>query len=120
MADAATRADAPDDGQDDVFGGDARRQRAFDGDTHPLGARLGKCLGGQHVFDLGSADAECKCAERTVGGGMAVTTDDGHARQGAALFGPDDMHDALPGVAHFVERDSEVGCVFAHDIELLG
>jgi hypothetical protein len=34
-------------------------------------------------------------AERAVGGGVAVAADHGHAGQGGAVFGADDVHDAL-------------------------
>ena len=72
------------------------------------------------MFDLGSADAKGEGTERAVSCRVAIAADDGHARQSAALFGPDDMHDALPGVTHFVERDSKLGGVLAHDIQLFG
>ena len=72
------------------------------------------------MFDLGSADAKGERTERAVSCRVAIAADDGHAWQRAALFGPDDVHDALPGVTHFVERDSKLGGVLAHDIELFG
>ena len=74
-----------------------------------FGPGLGERLGGQHVLDLGGADAEGQRAERAVGRGVGVAADDGHARQGATLLGSDDVDDALAGVAHRVERDAELG-----------
>ena len=43
-------------------------------------AHLGQGLRGQHVLDLGGADAERQRAEGAVGGRVAVTAHDGHAR----------------------------------------
>ena len=42
---------------------------------------------------------------------MAVAADDGHARLGEAQFGTDDVHDALPGIAHAEMLDAEPGAV---------
>ena len=82
----------------DVLGDDARRQRAVDGDAHPLRPLLPERLGHQHMGDLGGADAEGERAECAMGGGVAVAADHGQARQGQPLLGPDDMDDALAGV----------------------
>ena len=75
---------------------------AVDGDGHGARPALGQGLGGEHVLDLAGADAEGQRAEGAVGGGVAVAADDGHARLGEALLGPDDVDDALAGVAHRV------------------
>ena len=45
--------------------------------------------------DLGSADAEGQRTERTVGAGVAIATDDRHARLGQPLLRPNHMDDAL-------------------------
>ena len=45
-----------------------------------LGLRLQQALRGQHVADLGGADAEGQCAEGAVRAGVAVAADDGLAR----------------------------------------
>ena len=89
-------------------------------DGHPLRPRLRQRLGGQHVLDLARADAEGERPERAVRGGVAVAADDGHARQRAALLGPDDVDDALAGVAHRVVRDAELGGVLAQHLDLAG
>ena len=75
---------------------------ALDLDGHGGGPHLGQGLGGEHVLDLGGADAEGERAEGAVGRGVAVAADDGHARLGQAQLGPDDVDDALVGVAHRV------------------
>ena len=50
--------------------------------AHVPGLLLDERLGGEHVLDLGGADAVGERAEGTVGRGMAVAADDGHARAG--------------------------------------
>ncbi len=72
------------------------------------------------MLDLAGADAEGEGAEGTMRGRVAVATDDGHARQGASLLRPDDVDDALSGVAHRVVGDAELGSVTAQRLDLLG
>jgi hypothetical protein len=81
---------------------------------------LGQGLGGQHVFHLAGPDAEGQGAERPVGGGVAVATDDGHAGLGEPLLGTDDVDDSLVGVPHRVAGDAELGAVGVEHGELLG
>ncbi len=57
-------------------------------------------------------------AESAVGGGMAVAADDGHAGQGPALFGADDMHDALTHVRHRIVVDAEILGVLVERFDL--
>ena len=49
--------------------------------------------------------------EGAVGGGVAVAADDGHARQGKALLGADDVDDALAAVELVVIFEAEVAGV---------
>jgi hypothetical protein len=70
-------------------------QLAIDLDQHVLGLLLDQRLGGEHVLDFRRADAVRQRAERAVRRGVAVAADDGHAGQGKALLGADDVHDAL-------------------------
>jgi hypothetical protein len=119
VAGAARRADLADDGEDDVLGGDARRQRAVDLDPHVLGLALDQRLGGEHMLDLGSADAVGKRAKSAVGRGVAVAADDRRARQREALLRPDDVHDALPRVELVVIFDAEFARVLCQFLDLL-
>ena len=80
-------------------------------DQHRLGLALHEALGGQHVLDLGGADAEGQRAEGAVGGGVRVAADDRHARLGDAELGPDHVDDALLVGAEAVERDAELRAV---------
>ena len=108
VAGAAGGADLADDGEDDVLGAHARRRLAVDGDPHVLGLLLDQRLGGEHVLDLGRADAMGERAEGAVGRGVAVAADDGHAGEREALLGPDDVDDALAAVELVEILDAEI------------
>ena len=120
VADAAAGADLTDDREDQVLGGHARREVAVDVDGHPLRASLRQRLRGQHVLDLARTDAERERTEGAVRGRVAVTAHDRHARLRPPLLGTDDVDDALPGVAHRIVGDAELGGVAAQGVDLLG
>ncbi|MCY1404541.1 hypothetical protein D9M71_197510 [compost metagenome] len=103
---ATGSADLADHGQDDVLGGDAGRQLAFHAHQHVLHLLGDQALGGEHVLDLGGADAVGQGTESAVGGGVRVTADHGHARQGGALLRADDVDDALALVIHLEFDDA--------------
>ncbi len=113
-------ADLADDVEDDVLGGDAEGELAVDGDAEGFGLVLRQGLRGHDVLDFGGADAECECAEGSVGGGVRVAADDGHAGLGGAELGADHVDDALRGVLHVEELDAEVGAVLAEGVDLRG
>ena len=117
-AGAAGGADLADDGEHDVLGGDARAELAVDADQHRLGLALDQGLGGQHMLDLGGADAEGQRAKGAVGGGVRIAADDRGARQGEALFGADHMHHALTLVTHAQFGDAEGLAVGAERLDL--
>jgi hypothetical protein len=119
-AGCAVGADLADDGEDDVLGGDAGGQLAFDGDAEGLGLGLRQGLRGQHVLDFAGADAEGERAECAVGAGVRVAADDGHAGLGDAELGADDVDDALVARVDVVELDAEVGAVLAQRGDLRG
>mmetsp|Transcript_2512 Transcript_2512/g.4263 ORF Transcript_2512/g.4263 Transcript_2512/m.4263 type:complete len:285 (-) Transcript_2512:134-988(-) len=87
-------------GQRDVFGGHTRLQFASDLHLHVFGLLLDQRLRGKHVLHLRGADAVGQCAKRTVGRGVAVTTDHSHARQSPALLRANNVHNALTHVRH--------------------
>ena len=87
-------------------------------DAHVLGRLLEQRLGGQHVLDLGGADAEGQRAERAVRRGVAVAADDGHAGQGEALLGADHVDDALADVVHVEVGHAELGDVLLQRLDL--
>ena len=108
VAGATGGAGLADDRQGDVLGRDAGAQLAGDLDLHVLALALDQRLGGKHVLNLRCADAMRQRAESAVGRGVAVATDDCHAGQGPALFGADDMHDALAHVRDGVVMHAEL------------
>ncbi len=115
---AAGGADLADHRQHDVLGGHPERQRAFHTHLHVLHFLGDQALGGQHVLDLGGADAVRQRAERAMRGGMRIAADHGHARQGGALLRADHMHDALPRIVHLELEDAEVVAVFVQRLHL--
>jgi hypothetical protein len=119
MAGAARSPDFADDGEDDVLGGHARGERAVDLDPHILGLGLDQRLGGEHMLDLGGADAVGERAEGAVGRGVAVAADDRGAGQSEALLRPDDVHDALAHVELVVIFDAELARVLGQLLDLL-
>ncbi|SPU59506.1 Uncharacterised protein [Brucella melitensis] len=118
IAGAACRADLANDRQNNILGGHARRQLAVNAHQHILGFFLDQRLGGEHMLHLRCADAMCKRTESAVGGSVAVTANDGHARQGEALLWPDDMHDALALVAFGIIFDAEIGGIPGQCLDL--
>ena len=64
--------------------------------------RLFQRLGGQYVFNLRGADTKGQRTECTVSSGMRVTANDSHARQGHALFWPDNVHNSLIGMIQVI------------------
>ena len=112
VAGGAGGAHLADDRQDDVLGGDARRQLAVDHGAHVLRLGLDQRLGGEHVLDLRGADAVGERAERPVGRRMAVAAHEGRAGQGEALLRADDVDDALPLVELVVIFEPEQLGVF--------
>lgn len=71
------------------------------------------------MFHLGGADTEGQRAECAVGGGVGVTTDNGHAVQGDALFRPHHMHNTLKRMVQIIETDTKGLTVFDQLLHLV-
>jgi hypothetical protein len=97
MAGTAGSADHTGDVKDDVLRADAGPDITVDAHFHRLCGLEQQCLRRQHMLDLARSDAEGERADAAVTGGVAVAADDRRAGQGEALFGADDMDDALFG-----------------------
>ncbi len=108
MPGASRRASLADDPKRDVLGTHPIAERAADRDTHVLGLGLNQGLGGENMLDLGGADAMRERAEGAMRRGMAVAADDRRAGQGKALFGADDMDDALAKIPLIKIFDAEL------------
>ncbi len=100
-----------DEREDQVLGGHAAAQRAVDVDREGLRPALQQALGGEHVADLGGADAEGEGAEGAVGAGVAVAADDGLAGLRQAQLRADDVHDAAQLVPQVEQLDAELRAV---------
>ena len=110
--------EAPDRGQDQVLGRDARAELARVVDPHRLGPLLDQALGREHVLDLRGADPDRERAEGAMRGGVAVAADDHQARLGEAELGADHVDDALTVGAQRVDRDAELGAVALQRLDL--
>ena len=90
---------------------------ALEGDAHAPGLALHQRLRRQHVDHLGGADAEGDGAHAAVGAGVAVAAHQQRAGQGDALLGPDDVDDALAGLAEVEQPDAPAPGLVAHVVE---
>ena len=115
---AAADAHLTDDGQDDVFRGDALGTLAVHEDVQRLGFGLHQALRGQDVLDFAGADAEGQRAESAVRGGVAVAADDGLAGLGDAQLRADDVDDALVLAVHVEEAHAGFAAVALEGFEL--
>ena len=70
------------------------------------------------MFHFRRADAVRQRTKRTMRGGVRITADHGHARQGGALLRAHHMHDALPCIVHLEFEDAEIGAVFVQGLHL--
>ena len=118
MAVTTSSADLANHRQHDVLRGDAERQLAFDAHLHVLHLLGDQALGGEHMLDLGGADAVGQRAEGAVGGGMRITANHGHAGQCRALLRADDVDDALTHIVHLEFEDAEVIAVLVQRLHL--
>lgn len=101
-------ADDTDNVEDNILAGDTGRQLTVDVDAHVLALLGEEGLGREDVLDLASSDTEGEGSKGTVGGGVAVTADDGGAGEGETLLGTDDVDDTLTLVVHAKVRQIEV------------
>ena len=115
----AVHADHPDDVQDDVLAGDARRQLALDLEQQRLGHLEPRTPGGVAHAGVGGAHARGERAQRAVRAGVAVRADDEVARAHDALLRQQRMFHAH--AAHLVVvGDALLAREVAHDLGLLG
>ena len=118
MAGAACRSGRADHRKGNVLGGDAGAQVAGDLDLHVPGFLLDQGLRRQHMLDFRGADAMRQRPERAMRRGVAIPADHGHARQGPALFGADDVNDALAHIGHRVIDHPEIAGVAVQRLDL--
>ena len=111
MAARAIGADVRDHRERNILGGDAGRGLAADGHAHAPRLLLPQRLRHQHMSHFGRADAEGVSAEGAMRRGVAVAAHDQQSRQCQALFGTDDVNDALARIAQAKKPDAIAGGV---------
>src|SRR4029078_11844000 len=104
---AAADADFRDHGEDDVLSGNARLEISFNPYRISLRRLLQEALGRQNLAYLAGADSERQCPEGSVGSGMTVAADDGHAGLGKPLLRTHDVHNSLLVAIQVVQTDAE-------------
>jgi len=107
-----------DNGQGDVFSGNALTQFAIHLYQHGFGLFLDQTLGGQHMLHLRGTDTKGQGTEGTMGGGMRVTTYNGHSRQDCPLLCPHHMHHTLTDIVHAKLCNSKLFTVLIQGLHL--
>ena len=82
MPGATTHPDFGNHGQYNIFGRNTGSQCAFYVYFHGFAALLQQALCGKHVFHFAGTNAKSQRAKSAVRGRMAITTHNGHSRQG--------------------------------------
>ena len=118
MTRAASGADLANDGQNHIFGRHAVGKGAINGDAHVFGWFLNERLRCQNMFNLRRSNAKGQRAKCPMGCGVRITTNNGHARKGKALFRPNDMNDTLPDIIHRKIRNAEISRIFFQGFDL--
>ena len=102
---SGARPQVSDEVQDEILCRDAAAEPAVDGDPHLAGLSHGDGLGGEHVLDLGGADAEGQRPEAAHRAGVAVAADQGGPGQRNAELRGDHVDDPLARVVEIEEPD---------------
>ncbi len=79
---------------------------------------LAQRLGGEHVLDLGGADAEGERTQGAMRRGMAVAANDRHARLREPLFRADDVDDALVDAIDREIGDAKIADILLERVDL--
>ena len=105
--------------EDEVLGGDARRQPTFNANLQGPRFVLQERLRGQHVFDLAGANTEGQCPKGPMGGRVAVAANDGHSGLSKPKFRSDHVNDALVPIVQIEETYAKLLAVPPQRIDLL-
>ena len=105
VTEASIDPEFPDYVEDDVLGVDPGGEFAIDLDATDFRLLQRHGLRGEDVADLAGANAEGDGSEGAVRRGVRVAAGDGRARLGDALFGADNVHDALLAAGHIKKLD---------------
>lgn len=115
MTGASGGANLADNMKDNVFAAYTRSKLTINLDPHVLTPSGEESLRSEYVLDFAGTNAESQSSKGTVSTGVTVTTYDSCSRQSEALFGTNDMHNALSLVSQ-----AEVGKLEILDILLEG
>ena len=110
---ATVDAEKADNVQDDILGIDTQWEPSADVDAANLETRHGERLCGKHVSHLAGTDAKGDGSERTVRGRVRVAARDGTTGLRDALFGADNVDNALAACGDIEKFDVICGTVFA-------
>ncbi len=94
--------------QDHIFGIDPRRQGSIHLNAAHLKAGEGHGLGGQDIPQLAGADPKGDGPKGSVGGGVAISTSDGHARLSQPQLWPNHMDNPLMARFGLIILDAKV------------
>ena len=108
VVDAPLRTEAPDQGENQIFGVHARAQATFAVHTHAARSGLGQSLRGQYVFRFAGAYAPGQRAYAPHGAGVAVAAHHRGSRKCDALFRHDHVCDTLARVVVVDEMKAPV------------
>lgn len=119
MSGASLYTNLVDEGEDGVFGGEVFGGLSLEKDFHGFGFFEEEALGGHHVGYLGGADAEGEGPKGSVGGGVGVSADDGHAGLCESHFWGDDVYNALVAGSGIEEFYVEIFAIFSEGFDLV-
>src|SRR5690606_27574250 len=119
VAGGSARGELPDHVEGHILGTYALSELSLEVDPHGFGPRLQDALRGEYHLHFAGADAEGDGAERPVGGGVAVATDDGHPRLCKAILRSDHVNDPVLGVAQAVVGEPELPGVPGEGVDLV-
>jgi hypothetical protein len=94
--------------EDNVLGGHTGGELAIDLNAHVLASASQEGLGREDVLDFTGSNAESQGAKGTVGGGVAVTANNGCSGQSEALLGADNVDNTLTLIAHTEVGETKV------------
>src|SRR5207302_9766809 len=115
---ATANADLSDDGENQVFCGDASGALSVEENVQRLRARLNETLRRENVLNFAGTNAERQSAECAVCGGVAVAANNRLSGLRDAQFRTDDVHDALILAVHVKKADAGFAAVFFEGVKL--
>src|SRR5690554_2100251 len=101
-----------------IFGGYARAKFAVHSDQHVFHFLLDKATGSQYMLNFRRADTMSKTTKSAVRRGMGITTNNTHSRKCGALFGANNMNNALALIPDIKLKDAVFVAVLVEGFNL--